>query len=123
MPSELVSEVELDDVAVEEAAEAMELVVTPPVAARSASDCVPTDVFGEVIAVGRAEVCRVVCLLVDLAEVEDPTSLFTDDTVLAFGDADVVGSGVASGAFEVSIATPMVVYPPISPSKVLEAVT
>ena len=68
-----------------------------------------------------------VCLLVALAEVEDSTSFFTDDTVLAFGDAEVVGSGVASGVasgvFEVSIATPMVVYPPISPSKVLEAVT
>lgn len=55
IPSEVVSDFELDDVAVDEAAEAMELVDTPPVAARIASD-VPTDVFGEVIAVGSAEV-------------------------------------------------------------------
>lgn len=62
------------------------------------------------------------CLLVDLTE-EESASILADEEVLAFGVVEVVGSGVGSGVLEVSIATPIVVYPAISPLKVLEAVT
>lgn len=55
IPPEVDSAVELDDVAVEEAAEAMELVDATPVAAMSATD-ESTEVFGDVIAEGRVEV-------------------------------------------------------------------
>lgn len=124
IPPSDVPEVEDSDVALDTAADfVVELDEMPPVAARSARD-VPREVEGAEITVGRAEVeaevARVVCL-VDLAEDDVSASIFGDEEVLAFGVevADVVGRG----DFEVSIAMPNVVYPPISPVKVGDAVT
>ncbi len=118
-------EVEESDVALEVAAETVvELDGTLPVAARRAS-VVPREVEGAEITVGReeveAEVASVVCFA-DLTEEDVSAWIFTAaEDVLVFGVGTTVVVG--SGDFAVLIATPKVVYPPISPLKVGDAVT